>query len=139
MSESLVYRTSDDAKKQARSLGLYGNLDARLDRMVRLGTPFQGSKTGWRRFEEFLFRVDQGVILEIRRFNPNEWDLRDTYRKNREVHRRENQESRRAAQERPHTEAVPSVHEPRRPLLSLNQEPGKLPYSVEYARRFKRT
>ncbi|MBS7812370.1 hypothetical protein [Roseococcus pinisoli] len=76
-------------KEQARALGLYGNLDVRISRMAKQAMPFGGSGTGLRRFDSFIFRIDDGVVVEMKLFKREEWDLKNSYQARRNAKRRE--------------------------------------------------
>jgi hypothetical protein len=70
MSGGRKIEISPAAMAQARRAGLIGNLEARLARMARHGAPITHAE-GNRRYESFIMRVEQGVLVSITRFNPD--------------------------------------------------------------------
>lgn len=54
---------------QARRLGLIGNAETRIARMARYSAPFSHA-AGNRRFENYILRIDQGVVVSIRKLIP---------------------------------------------------------------------
>jgi hypothetical protein len=69
MTEEDEFELSPLAIKQARRIGLIGNVERRLQRMAKYAARFT-HKEGNRRFESFILRIEDGVVRSIRRFDP---------------------------------------------------------------------
>jgi hypothetical protein len=61
-----LYRVSHEAVKQARELGLGGDLVRRLQRMAMRSAPFTHPE-GNRRFDTFVLRVTDNEVVSINR------------------------------------------------------------------------
>ena len=64
MSGFRVFDVADDALREARGLGMFGNVRARLQKMARSSTPFT-HPNGNRRFEGFLLTIEGHTVLGV--------------------------------------------------------------------------
>jgi hypothetical protein len=55
--------------EQAQRLGLFGNVEKRVLRMARHSAPFT-HHAGNRRFEGWVLRIEQGVVVSIKKLDP---------------------------------------------------------------------
>jgi len=55
---------TENARVQARSLGVAGNVDARIKKMVRRSAPCTHDCGNWR-YENFVFDVEDGEVLSV--------------------------------------------------------------------------
>lgn len=62
---------SEQAIKQARLLGMYGQVEDRLLNMARRSVPFGGTEHN-RRFEGYLILIEDGVVTDINTMEANE-------------------------------------------------------------------
>ena len=69
MSGFRQYRVDPEVLKQARAIGMYGNVEARIARMARESVPHTHPQAN-RRFDGFLLKIDNGVVTRIMRFQP---------------------------------------------------------------------
>lgn len=58
------YKVSDDALKQARTLGMFGNVRARLAKMAKLSAPFTHPDAN-RRYEGYLLSIKDDVLVAV--------------------------------------------------------------------------
>jgi hypothetical protein len=58
------YEVSAEARKQAQTLGIRGDVEAKVARMARCSAPFTHPKAN-RRFERFVMRVEQETVVWI--------------------------------------------------------------------------
>jgi len=63
------FRLAPGVIEQAQKLGLFGNVEKRLLRMARHSAPFT-HQAGNRRFEAWVLRIDQGVVVSIKKLDP---------------------------------------------------------------------
>lgn len=63
------FRLAPGVVEQAQKLGLFGNVEKRLLRMARHSAPFT-HQAGNRRFEAWVLRIDQGVVVSIKKLDP---------------------------------------------------------------------
>lgn len=87
--DAAPYKVTAETKEQARALGLYGNLDVRLTRMVKQAMPFGGTLTGLRRFDGYIFKIVAGEVVEMKAFKPDDYDLHNSYQERRNAKRAE--------------------------------------------------
>ena len=59
-----VYTTTPDAEKQAKALGIYGQVASRLARMARRSAPLT-SEFGNRRFYDFALTIEGSQVVWI--------------------------------------------------------------------------
>jgi hypothetical protein len=74
------FEVSEDALRQARRAGLFGNLENRLKKMARFSAPFtdpEGKGRVNRRFESFVLKIENGVVTDVRRFDPELHKIQD--------------------------------------------------------------
>lgn len=72
MSGFKQFTISEQAKDRARAAGLYGNLEARLQKMARFSAPFSDpdkKDRANRRFEAFVLKIENGVVVDVYRFD----------------------------------------------------------------------
>ena len=58
------YKVSAEARKQAQTLGIRGDVEAKVARMARHAAPFT-HPMGNRRFERFIMRVEKDIVTWI--------------------------------------------------------------------------
>jgi hypothetical protein len=63
------YQVHPDVIQQAQRLGLFGNVQKRIARMARHSAPFT-HPAGNRRFENYIFKIEKGVVISIRKLIP---------------------------------------------------------------------
>ena len=66
MSRFREYRATDDAIRQGRLVGVYGDTAKRLSRMARRSAPVT-SEIGNRRFNDFVLSVDGDQVVWVER------------------------------------------------------------------------
>jgi hypothetical protein len=71
------YRISPHAQVKARTFGMYGAIEDRINNMVRLSSPFV-HPVGNRRFHQFLLKIEGDVVLDLIKFTPEEMALYDS-------------------------------------------------------------
>lgn len=61
------YQVTEDAVRQARALGMWGNIANRLKKMAQESAPFTHPDAN-RRFEGYIMKIDRGMVVSVQRF-----------------------------------------------------------------------
>jgi hypothetical protein len=76
------FEVSEQAIRDAKACGLWGNVEKRLARMAKQAAPFTHPEAN-RRFESFLLKIENGVVVGVQKFDPNQPVNEKTDRKTR--------------------------------------------------------
>jgi hypothetical protein len=71
------YRITPHVQLKARTFGMYGAIEDRINNMARMATPF-AHPVGNYRFHQFLLKIEGGEILDLVKFTPEEIALYDS-------------------------------------------------------------
>jgi hypothetical protein len=128
-SDSRQYRITPHVQLKARTFGMYGAVEDRINNMARMGIPFT-HPVGNRRFHQFLLKIDGDEIVDMIKFTPEEIALYDsaTYQ----------QGSTQPAPASTEAETTPGYARTLQNIVANNPIPQRQSYAQQWALRNKK-